>query len=98
VRDHFLIPRLVLNELSLLSALSHAAATPTARTDASTARDPVCGMAITASGSSTTPSGSSYSPGQVRADDARRFSSSYGGRCPKDPSRSVAGRATLLGE
>ena len=47
VSDHFLTPRLVLNELSLLSALSREVLTPTARTDASLARDPVCGMAIT---------------------------------------------------
>jgi trehalose synthase len=43
VREHFLIPRLVLNELSLLQEV--ASARPIARTSRRD-RDPVCGMAI----------------------------------------------------
>ena len=43
VREHFLIPRLVLNELCLLSALAPGKPRPAAPTE----RDPVCGMAIT---------------------------------------------------
>ncbi len=47
VREHFLTPRLVLNELCLMSALL--GGVPTAARDASdaTGHDPVCGMAIT---------------------------------------------------
>jgi trehalose synthase len=44
VRDHFLIPRLVLNEVSLMRALSEAR--PVSRRVDWSHRDPVCGMAI----------------------------------------------------
>lgn len=46
VREHFLTPRLVLNELCLMSALAQGAATPLAERLESVGRDPVCGMAI----------------------------------------------------
>lgn len=47
VREHFLTPRLVLNELCLMSAIVEGVTTPTAHVSDATARDPVCGMAIT---------------------------------------------------
>src|SRR5215208_1522736 len=46
VREHFLTPRLVLNELNLMSALASDSA-PLALHAQNTDRDPVCGMAIT---------------------------------------------------
>jgi trehalose synthase len=48
VRDHFLIPRLVLNELSLMRELS--TAKPIARPADWSKRDPVCGMALVEGG------------------------------------------------
>ena len=47
VREHFLTPRLVLNELCLMSALLEGVPTPAADASDTTARDPVCGMALT---------------------------------------------------
>jgi trehalose synthase len=47
VREHFLTPRLVLNELCLMSALLAGVPTPAAGATHVTERDPVCGMAIT---------------------------------------------------
>jgi trehalose synthase len=44
VRDHFLIPRLVLNDVSLMRELS--TARPIARAPDWSRRDPVCGMAL----------------------------------------------------
>ena len=46
VRQHFLTPRLVLNELNLMAALV-AGGSPPREDDQATDRDPVCGMAIT---------------------------------------------------
>lgn len=46
VREHFLTPRLVLNELSLMSALASGGVPHIERAE-TTDRDPVCGMAIT---------------------------------------------------
>ena len=46
VREHFLMPRLVLNEISLMSALAKGSPTPVARGWDFSGRDPVCGMAI----------------------------------------------------
>ena len=46
VREHFLIPRLVLDELSLMSTLSTPTTVPLARGWDLGAHDPVCGMAI----------------------------------------------------
>jgi trehalose synthase len=45
VRDHFLMPRLVLNDLSLMRELS-AGRAPTRPTDPGARRDPVCGMVL----------------------------------------------------
>jgi trehalose synthase len=45
VRQHFLLPRLLLNELSLVSSLLQGR--PPARRGADEHRDPVCGMALT---------------------------------------------------
>ncbi len=45
VREHFLLPRLLLNELALLADL--AASRPAAPGGAGTPLDPVCGMAVT---------------------------------------------------
>lgn len=46
VREHFLTPRLVLNELSLMSALAQGRPKQPAAQFGPTGRDPVCGMAI----------------------------------------------------
>ena len=50
VREHFLTPRLVLNELSLMSALAQGRPARPAEQVGPTARDPVCGMAIADAG------------------------------------------------
>jgi trehalose synthase len=56
VREHFLLPRLLLNEVSLMEAL--AADRPIGVRDPS--RDPVCGMAVAAPGIATSFDGREY--------------------------------------
>ena len=46
VREHFLLPRLLLNEISLMDELTRERPLTVERADSSAARDPVCGMAI----------------------------------------------------
>jgi trehalose synthase len=48
VRQHFLLPRLLLNELELLVDLARAVPVPRAPADRAGRRDPVCGMALPA--------------------------------------------------
>jgi trehalose synthase len=56
VREHFLLPRLLLNEVSLMEAL--AADRPIGARDPS--RDPVCGMAVAAPAIATSFEGRQY--------------------------------------
>jgi trehalose synthase len=48
VREHFLLPRLLLNEISLMSELGRERPLTDQLADGPAARDPVCGMAIAA--------------------------------------------------
>ena len=48
VREHFLLPRLLLNEISLMSELGRERPLTDQHADGPAARDPVCGMAIAA--------------------------------------------------
>ena len=56
VRRHFLIPRLVLDELSLMRRLA-TGRPPGRASNGSSHRDPVCGMAVEAAAQTITPDG-----------------------------------------